>query len=164
MATFGKTTVGALSITYNTGNKRGSRFTLNEDGIVAAISVYATGVNGSVKFAIYNNGADNKPSTKVWADDTGQTMVSGWNTKSGLNVPLSAGTYWLCWMISGTGVVFYYDAEPARAWNVQAYADAWPGSWGTTSYGDDRSHSIYCTYTPAAAARIPFLDGFAIIT
>lgn len=153
MATFGKNTIGAYSISYATGTKRGSRFALSEAGTVTAISLYLTNVgSASVKFAIYSTGADGRPANKIWADDVGQTCVNGWNTKNGLNVPLQPGNYWLCWMTNASTTA-YYDAEPCRAWNTQAYTEPWPDSWGTTNYGEDRSHSIYCTYTPSSGVQ-----------
>jgi hypothetical protein len=149
MATFGKTTVGANSVGYNTGTKRGSKYQLTEAGTVTAISLYATGVSGSVKFAIYDDdGTGGAPGTKIWADDTGQTMVNGWNTKNGLSISLQPGWYWLCWMTSASHTA-YYDSPGNRAWNTQVYTDPWPSSWGSTSTGTDRDHSIYCTYTPS---------------
>jgi hypothetical protein len=154
MATFGKTTIGANAIDYNTGIKRGSKYYLPEAGTVTAISLYATNVSGNVKFAIYDDdGANGAPGTKIWADDVGQTMVNGWNTKNGLSVQLQPGWYWLCWMTSATHRA-YYDSPGNRAWNTQNYTDPWPDSWGATNTGTDRDHSIYCAYTPSGAPII----------
>ena len=157
MATFGKTNIGSSSTAYNTGNKRGSKFTLSENGTVTDINIYATNTKENVKFAIYADSAGS-PSALKYADDTGQTMVNGWNTKSGLSVALTAGDYWLCWSISGSDITFYYDAGP-RAWNTHVYADAFPDPFGTPSSDNTRLHSIYCTYTPEGApAGQPYIS------
>jgi len=148
MPVFGKTTIGANSVYYNTGNKRGSKFTLPEDGIVTAISIYATGVTGEIKFAIYAD-ENGKPGELIYGDNTGQPMVEGWNTKSGLSIFLPAGDYWLCWDISETAV-FYYDSPGYRAWNPKVYTEPWSEVWEEeTNIADDREHSIYAEYVPA---------------
>jgi len=111
---------------------------------VTAISVYLDAAIGNVKMAIYNSGLG-----KEWADDTGQAVTAGWNTKSELSISLSAGDYWLFWKNSDSGAYYYYETGTSNqgCYLAHAYATAYPASFTPDGYYD-RAFAIYATYTP----------------
>jgi len=147
--TFGKTSIGGTSGNSTAGYIRGSKYTLSENAEVTALSVYLDTATGNVKKAIYDASLN-----KVYADDVGQAVVAGWNTKSGLSVGLTAGDYWLVWKNDTSGTYYKYDAGTLNQglYATYAYATAFPATLTPDGY-QDRAYSIYATYTAGATLQ-----------
>ena len=147
--TFGYTSIGGSSGNSTANYIRGSLFTLSENGTVTNINVYLDTATGNVKLAIYNSALN-----KIWADDTGQAINAGWNTKSGLSVPINTGDYWLLWKNSASGTYYRYDtgASNQGLYGAHAYATAYPTSFTPDGY-QTRMYSVYATYTAGATLQ-----------
>lgn len=82
---------GATSANYNSLQ----RFQVEATGIITEFKLKAA-TNGNVKCAIYDDNAGS-PNNRLWVQNTGQTIISGWNTiavSPGLSIV--SGTYiWL---------------------------------------------------------------------
>jgi hypothetical protein len=158
--TFGRTTVGATaSGALRADFKRGSKFTLTQDGTAKSLCAWLDGGGGntswqSVRFAMYRD-VNGTPGAKlaetsdvnVYAGATPQWICLdiGWT-------PLVAGNYWLVIhsgaSSSNTGPArYFYDGAANYFANGDAYFDgaADPAGAGT---GGSGTVSIYASYTP----------------
>ena len=160
MATFGKTDVGSSAWNFATGYTYACRYHLDEDGVVTVILVYNGNESafGLVRVGIYDE-SEGLPNNRVAVTDT-KDAIFGWNSFNGLNVPLSAGYYW---------IAVYFAMEQASGMRYDAgesgqlqYKDAeMPNPFGVPDLSSDRAISIYAVYTLAVrVSRVCWEDIF----
>jgi len=149
MATFGNTGVGASTGNATSGNLRGSKFTLSENGDITKISVYLVTTSGeNAKVGIFKDVGGSPADLEF--ESSPQVLVEGWNHFT-VSVSLSAGDYWLCFETQTSGNIDYkYDA--GTSWYEIHVWNGWPDPAGGTVAGN-REYSIYATYTPSAAVE-----------
>jgi hypothetical protein len=147
-ATFGLTSIGALTTTFYSGVPRAAQYTPTSSGTVTDIMLYITsgGSGGHAQAAIY---ADNggKPGALLAKSSSDTVYVSGWHDFSGFNVAITAGiAYWLAFEADNANLMFYYNNGGANYYQGSA------GSYGTfpspytTLYYGSYSPSIYAIY------------------
>ncbi|MCJ7577266.1 MAG: hypothetical protein MUO91_02315 [candidate division Zixibacteria bacterium] len=114
-------------------------------------------ISGNIKLAIYTDTTvfgSSYARTKLWADNTGQAIVNGWNSVSTSSVNLSANTYyWLCSKMSATNTVQWKGGVTGEhRWDAEAYATTWwdtiaVNSWDGTNVRKHRYLGVYTTTT-----------------
>lgn len=157
---FGKTTIGALSMSPGEGYKFGSVYTLTESGTATGFSWYVRGGGAAQKFTpvLYNAAASGTPTSFV-ASGAEVTIAAGqapgWVTSALPSVPLAAGNY-LLGLLSGpaTNGAFNYADSAANSgvWNANAYP-APSNLWGAVNLENTR-WSFYVSVTPAVQAPV----------
>jgi hypothetical protein len=98
-----------------------TRFQCVASGTMAEFRV-KSGTSGNVKYAIY---ADNsgEPGSLITAMNTGQAVVSGWNTLTFTSTPLVSGTYyWLAVCFDTTGALLYYATGGTYRYKSATYS------------------------------------------
>ena len=160
--TFGRTTVGTIaSGDLRPDNKRGSKFTLSENGTATELCAWLDGGPGPtgapeqpVRFVLYRdtNGA---PGAKL--AETAEIRIwsgyrAGWICQEIGWTPLTAGAYWL--MIHSGGpnngpARYFYDGAANWFGGADTFADGASDPFGTGSTGNG-TMSIYAIYTPAS--------------
>ena len=137
---------------------------LTQDCVVTALHAYIgdSGSGNMLRFAIYDSAGH-----LVYGDDVGVAIgFNSWNNKTGLNVPLSAGYYWLFeqgFSSGGGGGAFlqYNENEGAsNYWFSLASSSSWvsvlAGHGGTFS---GYNFSIYANYTYNSGSISVSLNG-----
>jgi hypothetical protein len=159
MATLGYSNVGSVQDYIHADHIYASRFQASEDGTVTSIKVFC-GVNAGNpvgRCAIY---ADNNGSPGALLGSGSEfTAVSEsrWMESSGLNVPITSGTwYWLAVFKGpddGTAYLWVYESGEAGvniAVNSAAPYPTWPNPFVLSGWYYNTGHlSIYAIYTPA---------------
>jgi hypothetical protein len=121
------------------------------------LKVDDTTPSGNVKLAIYTDttvSGNNYARRKLWADETGQAVVNGWNSVPTGSVSLTANTYyWLCAKMSVTNTVQWKGGSTGQhRWDDQPYVDAWKdtisiSAWNGTNIRLHRYIGVYTTTT-----------------
>jgi subtilisin family serine protease len=166
-ATFGKTTVGALSDGGIFANyKVVHSATLTASGQVSKLSVYAIPGVGSpnpqvLKGVIYADSGGSPGAllaTGVEVTYQGNVNGSGWfELPFATPVQLEPGTYWIGFIdgASTEGLGYRYDkVANSRAYNANAFASGPSNPFGTATK-DSEQASIYATYTPSGPPPPP---------
>jgi hypothetical protein len=156
-ATFGKTTVGGSSDSFNANHKRVNRYGLSVSGTVTKLSIYLqpTGRSGQqvLKGIIYAD-SNGKPSSLLAVSQQLpflSTNAAGWYDLTFDTRPhLAAGSYYIGVITGGTGNVagLRYDSVSAsRDFNQNSYNSGPSNPFGSFST-DAEQMSLYATYTP----------------
>jgi hypothetical protein len=164
-ATFGKTSVGALSDHGTFANyKIVHAATLPVNGLVTKLSVYAIpGTNSpspqALKAVIYSDSGGSPGALVATGTEViyrGNSNGSGWfDLPFAAPVALSPGTYWLGFITGAStlGMGYAYDrAANSRAYNANTYTSGPTNPFGSSTK-DSEQASLYATYTPQAPSR-----------
>jgi subtilisin family serine protease len=166
-ATFGKTTVGALTDSgIFSDYKVVHAATLPAAGAVTKLSVYAVpGVNSpspqALRAVIYRDSGGSPGALVASGPEVsyrGSTNGSGWfDLPLTTPVALTPGTYWLGFITGTTteGMGYRFDSVAnTRAYNTNAFASGPTDPFGSATE-DSEQASIYATYTTSAPPSAP---------
>jgi hypothetical protein len=172
-ATFGKTTVGALSDNGMFANyKIVHSAKLSVEGSVSSLSVYAipgsnSPISQALKAVIYSD-SGGSPSTLL-ATGKEVTYNGGTNGSGWFELPLKAlvtlapGTYWIGFITGATteGMGYRYESVAgSRAYNIDSFTSGPSNPFGAATK-DSEQASIYATYTAVEQAK-PSTTGLAV--
>jgi len=165
--TFGKTDIGASSYNnFNWNSKYGCRFQAPEDGIITELSFYGYTFRAGTYtcyLCVYSD-VNGVPDALLGygSVDIGDAPAA-WHTVTGLNIPITAGTYyWLAANWGWTGMACYYDDGVTNQWAEQAEgADSPPpdDTFGTVLAYQPWEMSIYATYTVPVVPGVKAMYG-----
>jgi thermitase len=156
-ATFGTTSVGALSDSYAENRKRVSRYAMASAGSVSALSIYLqpSGTSGQqpLEGVIYADAAG-KPGGLLGTTSQltfKSSDAAGWYSLGFATPPkLAAGNYWIG-VITGAGNDVtgfrYTNVASSRDYNANIYTSGPSNPFGSPSTDNEQS-SLYATYTP----------------
>jgi iron transport multicopper oxidase len=156
-ATFGKTSVGALSDRFFSERKRVNRYALGAAGSVTKLSVYLAPTETSgqevLKGLIYSD-SGGAPSALLGLSEQftyKSSEGSGWHDLTfATPVKLAAGNYWIGVITGQTAGVagFRFDnVSGARDYNANSYTSGPTNPFGAVTV-DAEQTSLYATYTP----------------
>jgi hypothetical protein len=98
-----------------------SRFQAANSGNMTEFRVKA-GANGNIKCALYSD-SSGQVGTLITAMNTGQAVVSGWNTLTFTLTPIIKDTwYWLGMNSDVSGACLYVPVAASYRYKVEAYA------------------------------------------
>jgi len=167
--TFGRTTVGTTSNTYNDeffasgfGVPSGAG-ALTLDNLTMALnapSAYAA------KFTLYNNSAGTPPAVGSYATSpvascivsvtrtTAPVNPEDWTVGAMASQSLTSGLYyWCCFNLASGAIVFRYDSAPAyTSWLTGQLYAAFPTNPAPSAGGWAQAVSIYATYSEAVSS------------
>ena len=149
--TFGYTTVGGSSIARSADNARGpgTAYT-GAAGTGTSMSIYAKNSGDNVKMALYK---DSDSALVGETDPVAMAAAAGWKSANFVSNPtLSAIDYILAFKSDAEIQVYYNALGVSPKFVSNAYADPWPNPISWSAVGN-ATYSIYCTYTPGAAAN-----------
>jgi uncharacterized lipoprotein YddW (UPF0748 family) len=152
-AFFGKKTIGSKSHGFGPNQIQGSRFTLNEDGIVTNVNfrvgAYAYG-SGRSRIAIYSTDAGHRPASLLGLTSE---LVNALSPNSWISFPchitLAAGEYWLLLYSEQNPEILYDNTGIEKKFlliNVGTFS-GFPSTWTFVPYYLDWEISIYAEYT-----------------
>ncbi|HEY2181795.1 MAG TPA: hypothetical protein VGH09_09010 [Solirubrobacteraceae bacterium] len=166
-ATFGKTSVGALSDHGMYADyKIVHSATLGVAGTVSKLSVYAIPGSNSpspqtLKAVIYADSGGSPGAlvaTGTQVTYKGDVQGSGWlDLPLASPVSLASGTYWLGFIDGSTtlGMGYRYDSVVnSRAYNPNPYSSGPSDPFGSATK-DSEQASIYATYEPTSSGSVP---------
>jgi len=157
--TFGNPTPGNSYAILDHDTKHASKFTLSDDDTVVGLKIYCRAWFGFVKAkaAIYADSAGAPGALLATSQEvTGIDTTPAWRGFSfATSVELTAGTYWLGFIIGDEALrVYYTEGDPNQsATNIDTYSDGPSDPFGTPSTYDDYSLSI-CALFPGWAEWI----------
>ena len=158
--TFGRQSVGQTpSSGMSTDFKRGSKFTLAQNGVIDNLCAYLDGFGGGVGYQSYelvvyrdDHGAPGAKVVESGEDSIGSGTAPGWAClRPTIEMPVSAGDYWLV-IHTGRGVPavgrYYYDGPTGWYGGTDTFADGASNPFGSGGSGAG-TISLYATYTTA---------------
>lgn len=123
-----------------------SRHTLTESGVVYSIEVFVDDSTpaGNIRLGIYDNSGNLK------VDAGARTVIDGWNTITGLSVPLSPADYLLAILMSAGNNLDYQQNSEYTQWRTYTYGPL-PDPFGTPTGNDTSGLVIRAWYTVPGA-------------
>jgi hypothetical protein len=155
----GRTTVGAkVSGVLRHDVKRGSRFSLAQNGTAHVMCAYLDGLWGSgprnqlVRMQIYRDNAGTPGARLAETDDRPiwEQFVPNWHCFPIANTPLTPGEYWLVLHSGGTvdgPARYYFDGTGNYVANTDSFPDGGSNPFGAAAAGNG-TLSIYAGYDP----------------
>jgi Hypothetical glycosyl hydrolase family 15 len=154
---FGRTTLGSTPSGGLTANyKRGSKFTLSAQGVLAGLSAYMDGNGGAagtqdVRLDVYQD-ANGVPGAKV-AESSTVAITAGqpaeWVNFATPGVSLTPGNYWMVIHSGGTAGIARDYGDGAADWygNADPFSDGGSNPFGAGAVGTG-TLSVNATYVP----------------
>lgn len=146
--TFGKTSIGATSVSWPNANKSTSQFNLPDSSVSISklTTYYSSGGTCNIYGIIYNDNGSNAPNALKGTTDILVTVSAGWNDLTFAS-PLSltsSGNYWLGVISSTVCANGRGDSAGNNAFNSDSPPPDNP--FGTPSSSSFQK-SVYATYT-----------------
>ena len=153
-ATFGTTTIGASSTTFNYGLPRATQYKPASSGTLTDIMLYLSG-SGRAQVAIYADGG-NAPGALLAKSSSDAITSNGWHDFKGFNVAVTGGVpYWLACESDSGNLLWYYNSGGANYCQGTGYGyGTFPNPYTRASSGNYQT-SIYAIYTSANSPQAP---------
>ena len=155
---FGDTTVEASTQTGIRRIPTAQKETLSVPGTIQSLSLYVSTASGNMYLGIYDATGPSGGPGNLLATTASFAATTGWNTENVITpVALSAGTYWLAFVLSSnTLVVKETSGGPGDAYYSPAlgsYSALPSPAFTTTPTNGTTRYSLYATVTASGCAN-----------
>jgi hypothetical protein len=116
--------------------------------------VYFKNTGYNAKVAIYTD-KEGAPGNLIAQSNIQAITTSGWNTFTVPESALEAGNYWLCVVSSSPSAigVMTESSTNSHVWKTATYAGDYPTTFGTPTWYEKTTTSIYATYTTIVVSK-----------
>jgi hypothetical protein len=120
---------------------------LSQTATIQSISFYVTNAAGLVRLGIYDASGPSGGPGALKASTAEITAISGWNTVPVITpVSLSAGTYWLAFLVSDSNLGFVKTTDASSSSRFYNYTyGSLPATFSTTPTSSATHKSLYAT-------------------